>query len=425
MRTPTPNQSVLLAAAALISAGHHTAHAGDATMLQLGEAPLIFSQGKDGGVLLDGTVATTDEIYLWVPAVDGDGDVDLGSVGQFFRVWDSGSTDGDPNNATLGGNDDEDNEMRGLHFDPANGGSFLISYDDSSTTGFVAEASIPDGNLIRVTPDGAFSNGHMQDFVLFSELVEGTNGVAGNFAATDLYGFAIAPDGTFFWGSGSATLDTTTGGTISKGSNEFVHTEGFASPVGSPRNIGDSLFYKSSVTPPGRVFPTFINGQGRGVEVLADGGVLLSVSDTYNYPNADDTGADVLLDRWDIGLIDPGNFDMQVVYPGELFFQTIGTTTSEMLGFDVFDTQEELLAFQTMIGADSDAGIALEAFLDSAPPCVADLAAPFGILNFFDIVEYIALFNAGDPAADLAAPFGSINFFDIVEYINLFNQGCP
>ncbi|MEM9374396.1 MAG: choice-of-anchor Q domain-containing protein [Planctomycetota bacterium] len=27
--------------------------------------------------------------------------------------------------------------------------------------------------------------------------------------------------------------------------------------------------------------------------------------------------------------------------------------------------------------------------------------------------------------ADLAAPFGVVNFFDIVEYINLFNQGCP
>lgn len=27
--------------------------------------------------------------------------------------------------------------------------------------------------------------------------------------------------------------------------------------------------------------------------------------------------------------------------------------------------------------------------------------------------------------ADLAAPFGIVNFFDLVEYINLFNQGCP
>lgn len=57
--------------------------------------------------------------------------------------------------------------------------------------------------------------------------------------------------------------------------------------------------------------------------------------------------------------------------------------------------------------------------------CPADLAAPFGTLNFFDIAAYIDLFNANDPAADIAAPFGSLNFFDISEYIGLYNAGCP
>ena len=57
--------------------------------------------------------------------------------------------------------------------------------------------------------------------------------------------------------------------------------------------------------------------------------------------------------------------------------------------------------------------------------CPADLSAPFGVLNFFDIAAYIALFNAGDPRADLAAPFGTINFFDLSTYIGLFNAGCP
>lgn len=58
-------------------------------------------------------------------------------------------------------------------------------------------------------------------------------------------------------------------------------------------------------------------------------------------------------------------------------------------------------------------------------PCLADLAAPFGSLNFFDVAAYIGLFNAGDPAADLAAPFGLVNFFDISEFIAQFNAGCP
>ena len=397
---------------------------GNASELSFGQAPLIFTQGKDGSLLLDGTIATTDEIYLWVPALDANGDVDLVTTGQFFRIWDSGSTDTVPNNFALGGNDDEDNEMRGLHFDPANGGSFLLSYDDGSTTGFVAEASIPDGNLVRITPDGPFSNGQMQDFLLVSELVEGANGVAGNMAATDLYGFAIAPDGSFFWGSGSATLDTTTGGTISKSSNEFVHTEGFASPVGSPRNIGDSLFYKSSVPPQGFTFPTFINGQGRGVEVLANGDVLISVSDTYNYPNAGDNGTEVLLDRWDIGLIDPVTFDVEMVYPGELFFQTIDTASAEMLGFDVLDSQEELAAFQSMIGSDSDAGVALEAFIAGGADCgVADLNGD-GELNFFDVSAFLSAFANGEAAADFTGD-GEFNFFDVSAFLTAFSAGCP
>jgi len=60
-----------------------------------------------------------------------------------------------------------------------------------------------------------------------------------------------------------------------------------------------------------------------------------------------------------------------------------------------------------------------------ALPCPADLAAPFGALNFFDIAAFIGLFNAGDLTADFAAPFGSLNFFDVVEYITQFNAGCP
>lgn len=61
----------------------------------------------------------------------------------------------------------------------------------------------------------------------------------------------------------------------------------------------------------------------------------------------------------------------------------------------------------------------------NAEDCIADLAAPFGTLNFFDIAAYIALYNAGDPQADIAAPFGSLNFFDISAFIASYNAGCP
>jgi len=48
-----------------------------------------------------------------------------------------------------------------------------------------------------------------------------------------------------------------------------------------------------------------------------------------------------------------------------------------------------------------------------------------GLVNFFDIADFIGRFGQGDPSVDLAAPFGTIDFFDIVAYIDRFNQGCP
>jgi hypothetical protein len=55
----------------------------------------------------------------------------------------------------------------------------------------------------------------------------------------------------------------------------------------------------------------------------------------------------------------------------------------------------------------------------------ADLSEPYGVLNFFDVAAYLALYNNADPAADLAPPFGVINFFDLSEYLTLYNAGCP
>ena len=55
----------------------------------------------------------------------------------------------------------------------------------------------------------------------------------------------------------------------------------------------------------------------------------------------------------------------------------------------------------------------------------ADVAEPFGTLNFFDVSTFISMYNSADPDADLAAPFGVFNFFDVAEFISLYNDGCP
>jgi hypothetical protein len=67
---------------------------------------------------------------------------------------------------------------------------------------------------------------------------------------------------------------------------------------------------------------------------------------------------------------------------------------------------------------------ALVALVPQGGACDADLNTD-GVLNFFDLSEYLALYSAGDPAADLAPPAGTLNFFDLSGYLDLFNAGCP
>lgn len=82
------------------------------------------------------------------------------------------------------------------------------------------------------------------------------------------------------------------------------------------------------------------------------------------------------------------------------------------------------------VASDFDSGSIVEAGVDDLRieftgcdnPTSADLAEPFGTLNFFDIAAYIALYNAADPSADLDQN-GLLNFFDVSAFIDLYNQG--
>lgn len=60
------------------------------------------------------------------------------------------------------------------------------------------------------------------------------------------------------------------------------------------------------------------------------------------------------------------------------------------------------------------------------PGCTsADLAAPYGVLNFFDVSAFLSAYNAHDLQADLAAPYGSFNFFDVSAFLSSYTTGCP
>jgi hypothetical protein len=55
--------------------------------------------------------------------------------------------------------------------------------------------------------------------------------------------------------------------------------------------------------------------------------------------------------------------------------------------------------------------------------CDVDLNCD-GNLDFFDVSEFIAAYNAMDPRADFTGD-GAFNFFDVSAYIAQYNAGCP
>lgn len=57
-------------------------------------------------------------------------------------------------------------------------------------------------------------------------------------------------------------------------------------------------------------------------------------------------------------------------------------------------------------------------------PCIAaDLAEPFGTLDFFDVSAFLTAFNAQDTAADFNND-GNFDFFDVSGFLTSFNAGC-
>ena len=55
----------------------------------------------------------------------------------------------------------------------------------------------------------------------------------------------------------------------------------------------------------------------------------------------------------------------------------------------------------------------------------ADLAEPFGVLDFSDVIAFLTAFSAMDAAADLAAPQGVFDFSDVIAFLGAFGAGCP
>lgn len=81
------------------------------------------------------------------------------------------------------------------------------------------------------------------------------------------------------------------------------------------------------------------------------------------------------------------------------------------------------------VAAVYEVGNDLYVYLNACPPTgggcnLADLAMPYGSLDFFDVSAFLVAYSAQDPAADINGD-GMFNFFDVGAFLLAFNSGCP
>ncbi len=75
--------------------------------------------------------------------------------------------------------------------------------------------------------------------------------------------------------------------------------------------------------------------------------------------------------------------------------------------------------------ADSnDNGVPDECEVTDEPGCPADLALPFGILDFFDVQAFLSAFAAEEVPGDFNSD-GKFDFFDVQSFLNAYAIGCP
>jgi hypothetical protein len=219
-------------------------------------------------------------------------------------------------------------------------------------------------------------------------------------------------DGAVVSGSGSMEFDSTL---------EGIDSSSGSATIGAGQRIRGKCTLEGSLTIGGVLEP-----EGR-IEILGD--VTLLPSGVVRVQVGDRLSSDEdMLDTVFQGTIQLAG--ALVVEADAGFVPVAGDSWTVVRG----EPGVELFgAFDTVVLPDPPAGLAysletgtlgLVVSVDEVS-CPADLAAPFGVLNFFDLAAYIGLYNVGDPAADLAAPFGSLNFFDVAAYIGLYNAGCP
>ncbi len=161
--------------------------------------------------------------------------------------------------------------------------------------------------------------------------------------------------------------------------------------------------------------------RGGGIKLLADDASVSTLSTTgATFTEAQGIVFDTR--SMDLLVIDADHDAVYRVSPsGEasLMFSGLGISTTNWGGINIDDdgtTQRIVIS-----SVDNDRVYVFSI----TPPCSdADLAGPFGQLDFFDVSAFLSAYNAQEPEADFNND-GIFNFFDVSAFLSVFNAGCP
>lgn len=117
---------------------------------------------------------------------------------------------------------------------------------------------------------------------------------------------------------------------------------------------------------------------------------------------------------------------VSVLNGGLSVYETSDPDHPTLLYTDLVYTYRSLWALGDLIVAfRNDAFLVWSRHVCFDADCPADLAEPYGHLDFFDVSAFLTAFAGGDLSADFADPVGELNFFDVSAFLSAYAQGCP
>lgn len=129
-----------------------------------------------------------------------------------------------------------------------------------------------------------------------------------------------------------------------------------------------------------------------------------------------------------VGAATDGSIEVTLIGPTD-WFGPNELPDPETLGLELLETASVVLELSGPGVGESEIKLQIERIDFVAGATIveigsdADLASPFGELDFGDVSYFISEFSAGSTNVDVAAPFGEVNFADVTAFITAFNSG--